>query len=74
MRGLANECGLCIWTNDSFGNRTAQVLQTASCPTPTSGTPLTPTVNYNSNNQVTFVANVAPAGYAYDHGGQRSER
>jgi RHS repeat-associated protein len=63
---LTNGMNLC-WSYDAFGNRTAQDLLTSACPT--QETSLTPTASYNANNQVTFVANVAPAGYAYDAAG-----
>jgi len=39
------------WAYDSFGNRTAQSMQTAACPSQESS--LTPTANYNANNQIT---------------------
>jgi RHS repeat-associated protein len=53
------------WTYDSFGNRTAQVSQTSAC---SSGT-ISPTVNYNAKNQVSWVQNSAPSGFSYDAAG-----
>jgi RHS repeat-associated protein len=38
------------WAYDSFGNRTAQLMQTSACPSQESG--VTPTASYNSNNQL----------------------
>jgi hypothetical protein len=52
------------WSYDSFGNRTAQLLQSAACSSPPA-----PTVTYNASNQVTWVQTSAPAGFAYDAAG-----
>lgn len=52
------------WAYDAFGNRTAQVLQSASCPAS-----LSPTVSYNGNNQITWVQDSAPNGFTYDAAG-----
>jgi YD repeat-containing protein len=49
---------LCL-AYDSFGNRTAQSMQTTSCPSQESS--LTPTESYNSNNQIAQSLNL----YAY---------
>ena len=38
------------WAYDSFGNRTAQVMQTTACPAQESS--LTPTQTYNGNNRI----------------------
>jgi len=57
------------WSYDPWGNRTAQDLQTAACPAASSGQAPAPTASYNVNNQVTWVQNVAPAGYGYDAAG-----
>jgi RHS repeat-associated protein len=54
------------WSYDAFGNRTAQAAQSGTCP---AGGPAFPTAAYNTNNQVTFVQNTAPMGYAYDASG-----
>ena len=51
------------WSYDSFGNRTAQVVQSAPCSAPAA------TAAYNSNNQVTWVQNTAPLGFQYDAAG-----
>jgi RHS repeat-associated protein len=50
------------WSYDSFGNRTAQVVQSATCSDPA------PTASYNSNNQVTWVQGSA-LGFEYDAAG-----
>jgi len=55
------------WSYDPFGNRTAQVSQTSTCPSVSS--PSFPTASYNGNNQVTWVQNTAPMGYSYDASG-----
>jgi RHS repeat-associated protein len=53
---------------DSFGNRTAQGLQSAACPARESS--VTPTASYNANNQVTWTTvNSAVNGFAYDAAG-----
>ena len=49
------------WSYDSFGNRTAQISQTAACPTLPSVP--TPTAAYNANNQLTG------GNYIYDPAG-----
>ena len=51
------------WSYDSFGNRTAQLVQSAACSSPA------PTVTYNTSNQVTWVQTTAPAGFTYDAAG-----
>ncbi len=56
------------WSYDPFGNRTAQSLQTAACPTPE--TSVTATATYNSNNQVNWTTvNAAVNGFSYDAAG-----
>jgi RHS repeat-associated protein len=56
------------WSYDPFGNRTAQSLQTAACPTLPSAP--TPTARYNGNNQVTWTqVNAAVNGFTYDFAG-----
>jgi RHS repeat-associated protein len=55
------------WAYDPFGNRTAQIEQGAACPTPETSVP--PTAAYNTKNQVTWVQNSAPSGFAYDTAG-----
>ena len=58
------------WSYDHFGNRTAQEFQgTTACPAAASGNFPTATVNYNANNQVTWVQNAAPGGFQYDAAG-----
>ena len=64
--GSYNGQKLC-WAYDSFGNRTAQTLQAGACPTPETSVPAT--VHYNAQNQVTWVQNTAPNGFAYDGAG-----
>jgi hypothetical protein len=52
--------------DDSFGNRTAQSVQTSACPS--SGLPAT--ASYNGNNQVTWTTvNSAVGGFSYDAAG-----
>jgi RHS repeat-associated protein len=61
--GAYNNQHLC-WAYDSFGNRTAESLQTTACPT--SETSVTPTAAYNSYNQVTSASGIgAEAGYTF---------
>jgi RHS repeat-associated protein len=58
------------WSYDAFGNRTAQVIQASACPTPESS--LAVTAKYTANNQVSWVQNSAPAGFAYDAAGDET--
>jgi RHS repeat-associated protein len=56
------------WSYDAFGNRTAESLQNGACPASTQS--LTPTANYNGDNQVTFTTvNSASSGLVYDAAG-----
>jgi hypothetical protein len=51
------------WSYDSFGNRTGSTSGSACAGT------ISPTVNYNPNNQVTWVQNTMPTGPIYDAAG-----
>jgi RHS repeat-associated protein len=53
------------WSYDSFGNRRTQLAATSQC----NGSTPPSTVNYNSQNQVTFLQNIAPNGFTYDAAG-----
>lgn len=56
------------WAYDSFGNRIADSLQSAACPTSETGD--TQTTTYNANNQVTATpVNIAVNGFIYDAAG-----
>jgi RHS repeat-associated protein len=55
------------WSYDAFGNRTAQNLQSASCPAQESG--VAATASFSTSNRVTWVQNTAAAGYTYDASG-----
>jgi RHS repeat-associated protein len=59
------------WSYDAFGNRTAQVVQSAACPTPESSVPQT--AKYTANNQVSWVQDSAPNGYGYDASGDETQ-
>jgi RHS repeat-associated protein len=62
--GANNYC----WTYDSFGNRTAQVMQSTACPTPGSSIPSSWTqLSVSSNNQFLGVLGASP--YIYDGAG-----
>jgi len=56
------------WAYDSFGNRTAQSIQTAACPT--SEASVAATTTYSSANRVTGTSvNSATTGFSYDNAG-----
>jgi RHS repeat-associated protein len=56
------------WAYDGFGNRTAAIYQTSTCPTSETG--LTPNSTYNTNNYVTGTnVNSATNGFTYDAAG-----
>jgi RHS repeat-associated protein len=63
INGVAQSPQSFCWSYDSFGNRTAQLVQSAACSSPA------PTVTYNTSNQVTWVQTTAPAGFTYDAAG-----
>jgi RHS repeat-associated protein len=61
--GSYNSQHIC-WAYDSFGNRTAEILQTGACPLSESS--VTPTATYNSANQVTSASGMgAASGYTF---------
>ncbi len=61
--GSYNNQHIC-WAYDSFGNRTAEILQTGACPSSESS--VTPTATYNIANQVTSASGMgAAAGYTF---------
>jgi len=61
--GAYNGQHLC-WAYDPFGNRLAEVLQTAACPT--SEASVTPTATFNNINQATSASGMgAAAGYTF---------